>query len=83
VVARVARSGANARFEVIDAGPGIPPQYQERLFERFFQIPGARRGGIGLGLYIAQEIVKAHGGEISVESEPGRGSTFWFTVPVV
>jgi signal transduction histidine kinase len=80
VVARVAVAGRMARFEVQDSGPGIPPQYIDRIFERFFQIPGAKRGGIGLGLYIAREIVQAHGGAMGVETEPGQGSTFWFTL---
>lgn len=81
VLVRVGRKGRLARFEVQDSGRGIPPQYVDRIFERFFQVPGARGGGIGLGLYIAREIVEAHGGAIGVETEPGRGSTFWFTVP--
>ena len=69
------------RFEVADTGEGIPPEHQERIFEKFFRVPGAPGGGVGLGLYIAREIVQAHGGEIGVESAPGRGSTFWFTLP--
>ncbi|HEY7724930.1 MAG TPA: ATP-binding protein [Anaeromyxobacteraceae bacterium] len=81
VTARVARDRAGARFEVHDDGEGIPRQYQERIFERFFQVPGSKRGGVGLGLYISREIVRAHGGELGVESEPGRGSTFWFQLP--
>jgi PAS domain S-box-containing protein len=80
VLARARRKGRMARFEVQDFGPGIPPQYVERIFERFFQIPGKKGGGIGLGLYIAREIVEAHGGTMGVETEPGRGSTFWFTL---
>lgn len=82
VVARVGRTDGMARFEVQDAGPGIPPQYVDRVFERFFQVPGAKRGGIGLGLYIAREIVQAHGGAMGVDTEVGHGSTFWFTLPV-
>jgi two-component system, NtrC family, sensor histidine kinase KinB len=82
IVARVEEAhGGGARFEVQDSGEGIPRQYQERIFERFFQVPGARRGGVGLGLYLSREIVRAHGGEMGLESEPGRGSTFWFTLP--
>jgi signal transduction histidine kinase len=50
------------------------------VFEKFFRVPGARSGGVGLGLYISREIVHAHGGEMGVESELGRGSTFWFTL---
>jgi signal transduction histidine kinase len=69
------------RFEVSDQGAGIPAEYQQRVFEKFFRVPGAVGPGAGLGLYIAREIVLAHKGEIGVESEPGRGSTFWFTLP--
>jgi len=69
------------RFTVSDTGTGILKEYQERIFEKFFQVPGAGPKGTGLGLYIAKEIVFAHGGEIGVESETGRGSTFWFTLP--
>jgi signal transduction histidine kinase len=69
------------RFEVRDTGAGIPPEYHERIFEKFFRMPGATAGGVGLGLYLAREIVEAHGGRIGVESAPGYGSRFWFTVP--
>jgi two-component system, NtrC family, sensor histidine kinase KinB len=82
LVARVERVDAWGRFEVRDSGPGIPAQYRDRIFERFFQVPGPRRGGVGLGLYIAREIVQAHGGAIGLESEEGHGSTFWFTLPM-
>jgi len=81
IVATVKGAGACVRFEVKDTGGGIPAPYVERIFERFFQVPGARRGGLGLGLYISREIVQAHGGAMGVESDPGRGSTFWFTLP--
>jgi signal transduction histidine kinase len=67
---------------VSDTGIGIPREYLGRIFERFVQVPGSRRGGAGLGLSIAQTIVRAHGGEIHVESEVGKGSTFSFTLPV-
>jgi signal transduction histidine kinase len=69
------------RFTVTDTGKGIPKEYQERIFEKFFQVPESGPKGTGLGLYIAKEIVRGHGGDIGVESEPGRGSTFWFTLP--
>jgi PAS domain S-box-containing protein len=70
------------RFEVIDTGEGIDPKWFPTLFDRFFRIPGAKPGsGVGLGLYICKEIVEAHGGQIGVESEPGHGSIFWFTLP--
>jgi signal transduction histidine kinase len=69
------------RFEVQDTGSGIPSEHLRSVFERFFRVPGAPPGGAGLGLSIVQEIVRAHGGEVGVESEVGRGSTFWLTIP--
>jgi signal transduction histidine kinase len=72
-----------ARFSVADTGKGIPPTHVEMVFEPFHQVPGTqeRDGGVGLGLTIARDIVRAHGGEIHCESEEGRGTTFWFTLP--
>jgi signal transduction histidine kinase len=72
---------SSVRFTVADTGTGIPKEYQERIFEKFYQVPESGPRGTGLGLYIAKEIVRAHGGDIGVESEPGKGSTFWFTLP--
>jgi signal transduction histidine kinase len=81
VTVRVGRQGARVRFEVKDTGEGIPLEEQARIFEKFYRAPGAPAGGAGLGLSIARDIVQAHGGEIGVVSEPGQGSTFWFTLP--
>ncbi len=75
-------SNGMLRFTVTDTGKGIAKEYQSRIFEKFFQIPDSGPKGTGLGLYIAREIVWGHGGQIGVESEPGKGSTFWFTVPI-
>jgi signal transduction histidine kinase len=69
------------RFTVTDTGTGIAREHHDRLFEKFFQVPADGPKGTGLGLYIAREIVRAHGGDIGVESETGQGSTFWFTLP--
>jgi signal transduction histidine kinase len=60
-------------------GAGVP-EYQARIFERFFRVPGQARVGAGLGLSIAREIVVAHGGRIGVRSRPGQGSEFYFVL---
>jgi len=68
------------RVEVSDEGPGVAPAHRQAIFDRYVRAPGTSPGGAGLGLFIAKEIVHAHGGEIGVDSEPGHGATFWFTV---
>lgn len=73
------------RFEVKDSGCGIAPESTARIFERLYQVkePGqAGRKGLGLGLFICRELVDQQGGRIWVNSEPGRGSSFFFTLPV-
>jgi signal transduction histidine kinase len=74
--------GEAVRFEVTDTGEGIPLEYQPRLFHRFYRVPGAASGAAGLGLALCKEIVEGHGGAIGVISQPGKGSTFWFTLPI-
>lgn len=76
----------DGRLEIFvrDDGPGIPPESLERVFERFYRVDKARsrdQGGTGLGLSIVKHIVQAHGGEVRVESELGKGATFFFTLP--
>lgn len=69
---------------VRDDGAGIPPEAKVRIFERFYRIDKARsreQGGTGLGLAIVKHVVQAHGGDVRVESELGRGTTFYFTLP--
>ncbi len=74
------RDGA-IRYAVSDSGPGVPPELRQAIFEKFFRRPGATAPGAGLGLFIAKEIVEAHGGKIGVEGSPGTGSKFWFELP--
>ncbi|MBI3782039.1 MAG: HAMP domain-containing protein [Deltaproteobacteria bacterium] len=80
VQVRASSEGDTILFEVADSGPGIPPEYQRRIFDKFFRVPGGSSAGAGLGLSIAKDIVEAHGGTIGVKSAPDQGSTFWFTL---
>ena len=76
------RFGPNIHISVQDDGPGIPLEYQSKIFQKFVQVKGRKTGGTGLGLAICKEIIRAHGGAIWVESSEGGGSTFIFTLPV-
>lgn len=73
--------GEWVRFEVADTGEGIPVEHQEAIFRKFHGVPGAKPKGSGLGLFIARQAVRSHGGELGVESQPGQGARFWFTLP--
>ncbi len=79
-------TGTIARVSVRDQGPGLTPEQRQWVWERFYQAaaPGSQGadGGLGLGLAIAKVIIEQHQGQVGVESAPGRGSTFWFTVPL-
>ena len=77
---RALRSVDLMRFEVRDTGPGIAPEHVDRVFEKFYRV-GADPGGAGLGLAIAKEIVERQDGRIGVDTQVGRGSTFWFVLP--
>jgi two-component system, sensor histidine kinase and response regulator len=78
----VTPSSGEVRITVTDIGPGIASDYHQRIFEKFGQVEGRKnRVGTGLGLTFCKLAVEAHGGRIGVESEVGRGSTFWFTLP--
>jgi signal transduction histidine kinase len=78
-------AGKFVEVRVADQGPGIPEQMQSAIFERFKQVENKRdkKTGFGLGLSICKQIMDLHGGELGVESEEGRGSTFWFRVQAV
>ncbi len=84
ITVRLGTEKEMVRVEVSDTGIGIPADKIDRVFDRFFQVDGSstrRFGGAGLGLSICKQIIDAHGGELSVESEVGKGSTFAFTIP--
>jgi signal transduction histidine kinase len=86
VAIRIERRGSAIQVSVKDQGIGIPPEHLEHVFERFYRVEGTlsrQTGGSGLGLSICRGIIEAHGGRIWVESQPGKGSTFFFTVPII
>jgi signal transduction histidine kinase len=86
ICVRLEVTGTVARVSVCDQGPGLTPEQQQRVWERFYQVaaPGHQGpdGGLGLGLAIAKAIIEQHHGQVGVESAPGRGATFWFTLPL-
>jgi signal transduction histidine kinase len=79
ITVRVTSEGDRGLIEVIDEGTGIPPEIAARIFDPFFSTKGER--GLGLGLDISRKIVRAHGGELSFETEVGRGTTFRISLP--
>ncbi|MCB0060326.1 MAG: ATP-binding protein, partial [Caldilineaceae bacterium] len=85
ILVKVSTLDAAARLEVVDQGPGIPIKAQSHLFSKFYRVHSKQHRwtrGTGLGLYLAKRIIDEHGGVIGVNSEPDKGSTFYFTVPL-
>ncbi|MBI5688066.1 MAG: hybrid sensor histidine kinase/response regulator [Verrucomicrobia bacterium] len=82
ITVTLSRKDSMARVAVTDTGPGIPAEFHKKVFEKFGQVDKeARRHSTGLGLTFCKLAVEAHGGKIGVESEVGKGSTFWFALP--
>lgn len=84
---RLQRTGAAARLEVADEGPGIPAEEQPHIWELFHRVPGIEvvsgsGVGLGLGLHLCKTLIERHGGQVGVESAPGEGACFWFTLPL-
>ena len=81
---RIARAGTTARIEVLDRGPGVPPDQRERIFEAFYRMPGhaEHAGGVGLGLSLVRQIATRHGGSVRCEPRGGGGSCFSLTIPL-
>lgn len=75
-------SADTLQFMVADTGPGIPLEHQPYIFDRFFRVPYPKSRGTGIGLTLCKLAVEAHGGRIWVESQPGEGATFYFTLPL-
>jgi len=83
VIINVDKTGDGIKVALTDFGIGIPKETLPFLFDRFYRVDevSQRYSGLGLGLYISAEIVKRHQGDIGINSIPGKGSTFWFTIP--
>lgn len=79
---RIAREEPVARVSVTDSGIGVPEGEEEAIFDAYIHGSNVENPGVGLGLYVAREIVRSHGGEIGVTSHDGKGATFWFTLPL-
>ncbi len=85
VTLKVFATGHGVALAVQDTGIGIAPEHQARVFDRFYRVDQARTrssGGAGLGLAIARELVEAHGGQLTLASQVGQGSTFTVTLPL-
>jgi len=72
----ILKTGDQVKISVTDTGQGIDSQYKDKIFDRFFRVPGTKKEGTGLGLAISKEFIEAQGGQITVESELGVGSIF-------
>ncbi|MDP6507225.1 MAG: ATP-binding protein, partial [Planctomycetota bacterium] len=80
----ILNGGDTVKIAITDSGPGIPEDYRDKIFEKYGQVEARQQGkkySTGIGLSFCKLAVEAHGGEIGVDSEVGKGSTFWFKIP--
>jgi signal transduction histidine kinase len=82
IIVDVTKKNNSIQFGVKDFGKGVPPQYKDKIFDRYFRVPGTKEG-TGLGLAICKEFIEAQGGKIWIESDPGIGSRFNFSFPII
>jgi PAS domain S-box-containing protein len=88
ITVRLTVQGDQARVAVHDEGPGVPPAYQEQIWERGYRVAGTEVAngsdiGLGLGLFLARSLIERQQGQVGVQSEDGKGATFWFTLPLI
>ncbi len=83
ITIRINQTDKHVNFSVSDQGKGIEKRYKDKIFDKYFQVPGSNKSGTGLGLAISKEFIEAQNGSIGVESEIGMGSTFYFNLAVV
>jgi len=82
IVIQLKKENNQVVFQVIDTGKGIDARYKDKVFDKYFQVPGSQKSGTGLGLAISKEFIEAQNGSVGVESNLGLGSTFWFALKV-
>lgn len=83
IIVKLKRENSQVVFQVVDSGKGIDKRYKDKVFDKYFQIPGSNKSGTGLGLAISKEFIEAQSGTIGVECELGLGSTFYFKLTAV
>ena len=83
IIVKLKRENSQVVFQVVDRGKGIDKRYKDKVFDKYFQIPGSNKSGTGLGLAISKEFIEAQSGTIGVECELGLGSTFYFKLTAV
>lgn len=82
ILIKLKKENDHVIFQVVDTGKGIDNRYRDKVFDKYFQVPGSQKSGTGLGLAISKEFIEAQNGSVGVESNLGLGSTFWFSLNI-